>query len=92
MDSISATRAIPISSELIPKVGSRLTGNGIVISHDVTRFGLHRMKVERAGGYPSLEAWCAWIEMVGGKVATHYLEEQAGREFIGCLWLFWKMQ
>ena len=75
---------------LSPKLGDRLTGNGVVTLRDVTRFGLHRMKVELAGKYPSLEGWCAWIEQEGGTVKGHYFDEKAGREFIGILWLFWK--
>lgn len=75
---------------LSPKLGDRLTGNGVVTFRDVTRFGLHRMRVELVGRYPSVEAWCAWVRQEGGEVMTHYFEEKAGREFVGILWLFWK--
>lgn len=92
MQSIAAGLAERSSADPspFPKLGDRLTGNGVVTFRDVTRFGLHRMKVERGGDYPSLEAWCAWVRQVGGDVMAHYFEEKAGREFIGILWLFWK--
>ena len=90
MESTTVTTAMKTLTDLVPQVGNRLTGNGVVTFRDVSRCGLHRMKVELAGGYPTLEGWCAWIEQLGGTVKGHYFDEEAGRGFVGILWLYWK--
>ena len=57
MESTTVTTAMKTLTDLVPQVGNRLTGNGVVTKRDVSRCGLHRMKVELAGGYPTLEGW-----------------------------------
>jgi hypothetical protein len=89
MQSIAASGVVRSSAalSLSPSLGTRFTGEGVVTFRDVTRYRLHRMKVEVAGKYPSLSVWCTAIR---GRILTHYFEEKGIKEFTGVLWLFWK--
>ncbi|MBI5933291.1 MAG: hypothetical protein HY867_06250 [Chloroflexi bacterium] len=69
--------------ELKPRVGTKITGKGVVTFRDVTKYGLHRMRVE-ADGYPDL---ATWFEMIGKPSnCTYYYTESKTIT----LHLFWK--
>lgn len=68
-----------------------MKGKGRVMSHDVTRYGLHRMAVELADGYPDLDTWVRMLP-AGTRLAHYDYTEKAGLVFVGYLWLYWKEQ
>ena len=78
-----------MSAELTPRVGTSVTGKGRVMSHQVSRKGLHTAVVELAGGYPDLETWIRMLPE-GVRLVSHNYTEKAGLVFVGYLWLFWK--
>jgi hypothetical protein len=88
MESSSAVNAASDLPDLRPRVGERVTDNGIVTFRDVTKYGLHRMRVEKPDGYPSLDAWTAMLR--GRTVLAHNYSERLGKGFTGILWLYWK--
>jgi len=78
------------ASGLSPALGTRLTGNGVVVAHDLTRYGLHRMTVECSGKYPDLEAWLAMLEPTATPLLHDYGEHGEGNRVTCWLKLYWK--
>lgn len=78
--------------ELSPRVNTTITGEGTVIQHDVTRKGLHRLKIEVQGKYPTLETWSNMLPKEARQMAC-WTEERlvAGSGFVGVLWIFYKI-
>lgn len=77
------------TADLAPAVGTRLTGEGLVVRRDVTVHGLHRMAVEAEGKYPDLDKWLAMLPK-GARLMTHHYEEKFNNVLVCTLWLFWK--
>lgn len=75
------------SIEPSPRVGTRLTGEGVVVSHRETRCGLRVLRVEAAEKYPNV---AAWMNMVNGRALLHDYEERINKFFFGVLVLYWK--
>ena len=77
------------SADLSPAVGTRLTGDGVVMLHTVSRFGLHRVVVETEGRYPDLVKWLAMLPP-SARVMTHHHAERFNNVFIGMLEIYFK--
>lgn len=74
-----------------PAVGTGITGEGKVVFHDVTMYGLHRMCVGVAGKYPDVEIWLELLRDVH-VMKTRYTEKMTVSVFVGYLWFYWKEQ
>lgn len=72
----------------MPAVKKTITGEGTVVRHDVSRYGLHTLVIAVQGKYPDIEVW---LEMVKGHaVLHHYSEKIVAHVFTGYLWIWWK--
>jgi hypothetical protein len=72
-----------------PAVGTTIKGQGAVVRHDVTHYGLHRLCIALAGRYPDLELWCEMIK--GRELKLHDYAERIVVNVCQCyLWLYWK--
>ena len=78
-----------MAQQLSPAVGTAIKGEGVVVHHDVTRYGLHRLCISIPHKYPDLETWC---ELLKDKPLWkhRYTEKEKSQVFIGYLWLYWK--
>jgi hypothetical protein len=72
-----------------PAVGTRITGEGSVVFHDVTFYGLHRMCVATQGKYPDVNTWMEMLKEVH-VMRTRYTEKMTVGVFTGYLWFYWK--
>lgn len=79
-------------SELTPRVKTSITGEGTVVQHDVTRMGLHRLKVERNNEYPNLKLWRGMLPKQHRYIACMTEEKLNPTGFVGTLWIFYKME
>lgn len=72
-------------------VGTVITHEGKMISHEVSRYGLHRLCVAVEGKYPDVELW---LEMLGGVSVKRirYDEKVTLGVFVGYLWFYFKEQ
>ena len=72
-----------------PAVGTKITGEGRVVFHDVTAYDLHRMCVATEGRYPDVEVW---MELLKDRhvMFIRYAEKITAGVFIGGLWFYWK--
>lgn len=70
-------------------VGTRITGEGIVVRRTESRLGLHTAVIAERDKYPDIEVW---LEPLKGKDVRlhHYSEKVVVNVFTGYLWLFWK--
>lgn len=70
-------------------VGTKITGEGTVVRHTVSRYGLHTAVVAVKDKYPDIETW---LELLKDRcvVLHHYSERILAGVFTGYLWLFWK--
>lgn len=74
-----------------PAVGTSIRGEGRVVFHDVTRFGLHRMCVETREQYPDVETWLTLLEEREYEIKLiRYTERVKDTGFFGYLWFYWK--
>jgi hypothetical protein len=73
----------------VTRVGTAITGEGIVIFRDCTRYGLQRMCIEQMDRYPDVGVWS---EMVGAhsKWLHDYRERLVSGVMVCHLWMFWK--
>lgn len=86
---LSAVSVGPNTNPLNPRVGTKITGHGLVVRRDVTRFRLHRMVVAQRERYPDLEIWCEIVK--DKKLLLHWYQEKLeGNGLVCYLWLFWK--
>lgn len=75
---------------LTPTVGMAIRGQGTVVRHDVTRYGLHRLCVSLTGRYPDLETWCEMLKEKELKL-HQYAERIVANVVCECfLWIYWK--
>lgn len=79
-------------SELSPRVKTTITGQGTVVLHDITRKGLHRLKVERANDYPDLDTWRKMLPKEHRYLGCMTNEQLNPTGFIGTLWIYYKME
>lgn len=85
-DTLTGTRVA--DAGLKPARLTTITGEGTVVRHDVSRFGLHTTVIAVKDKYPDIELW---MEMVKGRVMLHhYSEKVTVNVFTGYLWLWWK--
>lgn len=77
--------------ELKPPVKTTITGQGTVVLHDVTRKGLHRLKVERSNDYPNFDTWRGLLPKEHRYIACMTEEKPDPHGWIGTLWIFYKM-
>ena len=74
-----------------PAVGTAITGEGKVVWHDVTGYGLHRMCVSTKDKYPDVETWLKLLEDRRYEIKSiRYAEKQNDVAFYGYLWFYWK--
>lgn len=75
------------------RVGTAITGEGVVIFKDETVHGLHRMCVEQLDKYPDVEVWSELLAVSGQQlaIARHDYRERIVSGVVVChLWLYWK--
>lgn len=72
------------------RVGTVITGEGKVVFHDVTRYGLHRLCVETAGKYPDVEVWLEMLKAYRVKSIRYTEKITVGNLFFGYLWFYFK--
>ena len=75
---------------LQPAVRTSVRGEGRVTARDVTRFQLHRMRVEMEAKYPDLEVWLRMLPATARPLLYRYEERVNNHVFVGSLWLYWK--
>ena len=70
------------------RVGTKISGEGVVIFKDVTVHGLHRMCIQQNDKYPDVEVWS---QLINWKIAAHDYRDRIVSNVVVChLWLFWK--
>ena len=72
------------------RVGHSITGQGRVVRRDVTRYGLHRMRVELAERYPDIELWVQALGPAARPLLHDYSERFSGHLLLCGLTLYWK--
>jgi len=72
------------------QVGTTITGEGKVVFHDVTRYGLHRLCVEVTGKYPDVEVWLEMLKDMNVRLIRYTEKITVGDLFIGYLWFYFK--
>lgn len=77
--------------ELTPRVKTTITNQGTVVLHDVTRKGLHRLKVELNNEYPNLELWRGLLPKEHRYISCMTEEKLIPTGFVGTLWIFYKI-
>lgn len=77
--------------ELKPRVNTTIIGEGTVVQHDVTRKGLHRLKIELHGKYPTPETWSAMLPKEARQMACWTEERFVMSSLIGVLWIYYKI-
>ena len=74
-----------------PRIKTAIEGEGAVVFHDRTRYGLCRMCVAQYGKYPDLETWMSLLDSRANILSHRYTEKQeAASVFIGYLWIYYK--
>lgn len=73
-----------------PRLKTAIEGEGAVVFHDRTRYGLCRMCVGSYGKYPDLETWLALLPETARPLTHRYVERVTAQVFIGYLWLYYK--
>jgi hypothetical protein len=77
---------------LTPRVRTSVSGEGGVVFHDETSFGLRRMCVASYDKYPDLELWLGMLHPDAKPHAYRYVEKiEADILFIGYLWIYYKI-
>lgn len=77
--------------ERLLQVGTVITGEGKVVSHEVSRYGLHRLCVAVEGKYPDVEVWLDLLNAPRVNVRLiHYTEKVSLGVFVGYLWFYFK--
>ena len=67
-----------------------VTPQGRVASHDVTRYGLHRICIEQGVSRPDADLWIGIIPD-GFEVLANYVDEKlVGNQHLFSLWIFCK--
>lgn len=74
-----------------PAVKTTISGEGTVVFHDETRFGLRRLCVMRRDAYPDAEVWMGLLENADVK-SIRYAEREVNGIWSYFLWLYWKEQ
>ena len=74
---------------LTPTKRTTIKGEGSVVHHDETRFGLRRMCVASYEKYPDLDVWCALLPQQR-LLAHRYVDRMTSGVFIGYLWIYYK--
>jgi len=77
--------------ELTPRVKTTITNEGTVVLHDVTRMGLHRLKVERLNDYPNFELWRGMLPKEHRYIACSTEETGTPAGFVCILWIYYKI-
>lgn len=78
-----------VAERLSPAVGISIRGEGRVVRHDVTLYGLHRLCISLIGKYPDLETWCELLK--DRDLLIHRYTERIVAHVCECfLWLYWK--
>ena len=78
-------------SQLRPRVKTAIQGEGSVVHHDITPYGLCRMCVASYHKYPDLETWCGMLPEDAALLGHRYVEKITLEVvFIGYLWIYYK--
>jgi hypothetical protein len=76
---------------LSPAVKTTITGEGSVVFHDETRYGLRRLCVASYSKYPDLEMWMGMLRETADVRSHRYVEKEIKKDcFAYYLWLYWK--
>lgn len=78
-------------NELRPRVGTIIANHGRVVSHEVSRYGLHRMRVTMINQYPDLQTWAGLLPEAAFDILHRYTESAMRTGDLICnLDLYWK--
>jgi hypothetical protein len=78
-----------MTNPLRPPVKTTIKGEGTVVYHDETRYGLRRICVASYDKYPDLEIWCGLLN--DANLLRHrYVEKVTASVWIGYLWIYYK--
>lgn len=80
-----------MSGDLRPRVKTEIDGEGSVIIHDRTRYGLCRMCVAMYRQYPNVETWVGLLPDAARPLGYRYTERLTAQVFIGYLWIYYKI-
>lgn len=76
---------------LSPAVKTTITGEGSVVWHDETRFGLRRLCVANYEKYPDVELWAGMLPKTADVKLHRYVEKEIKKDcFAFYLWIYWK--
>lgn len=82
-----------MSKPLYPPVKTKIQGEGAVVFHDQTRYGLRRMCVASYSKYPDVTVWLEILGSDANPQLYRYVEKiTADSVFIGYLWIYWKVK
>lgn len=82
-----------MSKPLSPRVKTAVEGEGRVVFHDETRYGLRRICVASYAKYPDLETWLGMLPPEAIAHGYRYVEKiEADILFVGYLWIYYKME
>ena len=72
------------------RVGDGITGQGRIVHKDISRCGLHRMRVEMPDRYPDLNIWVLALGRQARPQLYHYTERETNGPMVFTLWLYWR--
>lgn len=77
---------------LYPPIKTTIQGEGTVVFHDETRFGLRRMCVMHREKYPDADVWVGLLPPTAEVKLARYTEKEVNGVWSYFLWLYWKEQ
>jgi hypothetical protein len=78
---------------LKPALKTSIAGEGRVVHHDQTRYGLRRLCISADSKYPDLEIWLGLMDPNAKPLAYRYVEKvYVDSVFVGYLWIFYKLK
>lgn len=75
---------------LSPQVKVTIRGEGSVVWHDETRYGLRRLCVMSREKYPDADVWLGLLPKNADVRTARYTEKETSGIWQYYLWLYWK--
>jgi hypothetical protein len=91
MNALTAEIRLSGAFQAQPRIKTAVDGEGAVVFHDRTRFGLCRMCIASYEKYPDIETWLKLLPPTAAPLACRYTERVASQVFIGYLWIYYKI-
>lgn len=73
-----------------PPVKTTISGEGTVVRHDITRYGLRRLCVMCREKYPDIELWLGVLPKGAEALLYRYVEKKTSGVVSQYLWIYWK--